>query len=132
MCLNDHNMMLWVSYNGSRKDNRKYQFSIEVVDEDDQMVLSCTKFCVPCDMSRDVIKDKFLGVVINKDLALEVNTGSAGNAYNAYNAYSAYNADNAYNAFNAYKAYSAYNAYNAGNADNANNIHDLDSRYVRL
>ena len=79
MCLNDHNMMLWVSYNGSRKDNRKYQFSIEVVDEDDQMVLSCTKFCVPCDMSRDVIKDKFLGVVINKDLALEVNTGSAGN-----------------------------------------------------
>jgi len=78
MCLNDNNMMLWVSYNGSRKDNRKYQFSIEVVNEDDQMVLSCTKFCVPCDMSRDIIRDKFLGVVINKDLAQEISTGGDG------------------------------------------------------
>ena len=68
------NMMIWVSYNGSRKDKRKYQFSIKMVDEDNQTVLSGTKFCVPCDMSRDVIKDKFLGVVINKDLAQEIST----------------------------------------------------------
>ena len=76
--LNDSTMMLWVSYNGPKKDCEKYQFSIEVVDwkrAPKAIALSATKFCVPCDMSLAVVKEKYLGVIIGKDLAKAVDIG---------------------------------------------------------
>ena len=76
--LNDSTLMVWVSYNGPKKDCKKYQFSIELVDwkrAPKTVALSATKFCVPCDMSRAVVKEKYLGVIIDKDLAKVVDIG---------------------------------------------------------
>ena len=75
MCLNDHNnAMVWVSYNGPKKDELKYKFKLEVLDKNkDEVLLSGSRFCVPCDTSRDAVKEKCLGIVINKDLADQVN-----------------------------------------------------------
>ena len=67
MCLNDKTMMFWVSYNGPKKDNRKYSFIISMKDEGGELVLLSYRYCVPCDISLDVAKQKFLGVVINKE-----------------------------------------------------------------
>jgi len=72
MLLNRNCTMMWVSYNGPKKDAQKYQFSIDLLNEQEEMVLSGTRFCVPCDTSRDVVKEKYLGIVIHKDLAKEV------------------------------------------------------------
>jgi len=74
--LDDKNTMRWISYNGPKKDREKYQFSIEVLSTGDpkKVVFSCTKFCVPCDISQEEVKEKHLGVIINKALAQEVNT----------------------------------------------------------
>jgi len=74
--LDDTNAMTWISYNGPKKDREKYQFSIEVLSTGDpkKVVFSCTKFCVPCDISHEEVKEKHLGVIINKALAQEVNT----------------------------------------------------------
>ena len=68
--------MWWVSFNGPKKDRRKYQFSIKVLDLGDpkKVVLSGTKFCVPCDVSSAVVKEEYLGVFINRELAKEVIT----------------------------------------------------------
>jgi len=75
--VNDSRSMLWLSYNGTKKNRRKYQFMIEVLSNEDpqKIVLSCTKFCVPCDVSREDVKERDLGVIINKYLAQEVNIG---------------------------------------------------------
>ena len=67
--------MIWVSFKGSKKDDRNYKFTIEVLDKQGRASLSCTRFCVPCDISREEVKEKFLGVVINKDMTHEINTG---------------------------------------------------------
>jgi len=74
--LDDKNTMEWISYNGPKKDRKKYQFSIEVLSTEDPMkvVFSCTKFCVPCDISHEDVKGNHLGVIINKGLVQEVNT----------------------------------------------------------
>ena len=74
MPVNDTNIMTWLSYNGSRKDAQKYKFTIEVLDEEkEETVLSCTRFCVPCDTSWDDVKEENLGVTVNKKLAQQVN-----------------------------------------------------------
>jgi len=75
MHLDENTLILWVSYNGSKKDARKYQYTVEILEPNRrQIALSCTKFCVPCDFSFDVVKEKFLGVAITKDLAVDVTT----------------------------------------------------------
>ena len=72
--VNATNMMIWLSYNGPKKDYRKYKFTIDVLDErKEEIVLSGTRFCVPCDTSWDDMKEEILGVTINKKLAQEVN-----------------------------------------------------------
>ena len=65
--------MFWVSYNGPKKDHNKYNYNIEVVDQQGRTALSCTKFCVPCDTSLDEVKEDDLGVTINKKLAQKAN-----------------------------------------------------------
>ena len=72
---NGSNMMMWVSFKGSKKDDQKYKFTIEVLDKQGRASLSCTRLCVPCDISREEVKEKFLGVVINKDMTHEISTG---------------------------------------------------------
>ena len=78
----NNNTMWWVSYNGSKKDRRKYQFSIEVLDLGDpkNVALSITKYCVPCDVSSAVVKKQDLGALINRELAKEVNVGADPNS----------------------------------------------------
>ena len=73
MSLNNNNDIFWVSYNGPRKDCQKYKFTIEVLDKQGQASILCTKFCIPCDTSRDVVKEEFLGVTANKKMAKENN-----------------------------------------------------------
>ena len=78
MSLYGNNVMWWVSYNGPKKDRRKYQFSIKVLDLGDpkKVALSVTKYCVPCDVSSAVVKEQYLGFFINRELAQEVNVGA--------------------------------------------------------
>ena len=71
--LNATNMLIWLSYNGPKKDARKYKFTIDMVNGRDEAVLSGTRFCVPCDTPGEVVKEEFLGIVINQKLAQEVN-----------------------------------------------------------
>ena len=71
--LNENNLMMWVSYNGPKSDDREYQFSLDVLDLDQWSAHSSRRFCVPCDTPSGVVKEEYLGVVINKRLALEVN-----------------------------------------------------------
>jgi len=70
----DNNMMFWVSYNGPKKDRKKYQFKMDLWGDEDgnHIAMSCTKYCVPCDVSRSDVKEKHLGVFINRELAKEV------------------------------------------------------------
>ena len=77
MLLDDNRSMLWVSYNGSKKERKKYQFMIEVLNPTDETrtVRSFMGFCAPCDVTRDEVKEKDLGFIINKDLAQDVQIG---------------------------------------------------------
>jgi len=75
----DNNMMLWVSYNGPKKDRYKYQFQMDLFGDKDgnHIAMSCTKYCVPCDVPLSDIKEKHLGVFINKELAKKVSFNDA-------------------------------------------------------
>ena len=69
MYLDENNIMIWVSYNGLTKDDEKYRFRLEVSNKDQKEVLSCTRFCIPCDTSRDIVREDNLGVIVNQNLA---------------------------------------------------------------
>ena len=47
--LNENNLMMWVSYNGPKSDDREYQFSLDVLDLDSWSAHSSRRFCIPCE-----------------------------------------------------------------------------------